>query len=391
MNLLDVLLVVAALASALTGFRHGFIVAASSFVGFLGGAWVGLKLAPVVLGSAPRVFSTAMIALLIVLVVAYIGQLIGALLGRRLRALVVWRPGRLVDSAAGAITGVAYVLVFAWALGVAVASSGLPSISAPVRTSAVLGAVDRVLPDGSDGLFASFTRLLDRNGFPVVFAPFSREAIAPVDPPSDSQSLTPAVAAAAASVVRVQGIACSDGITGSGFVYAPGIVVTNAHVVAGVERPRVEDDEGHSYLATVIAFASDIDVAVLAVEGLDAPPLPVGGSAEPDDPAAALGYPGGGPYRSEPARIRIERVIIGPDIYDDHRVVRNVYSLRAAVRPGDSGGPLVAPDGTVLGIVFAASLEDEQTGYALTASQVQPTIDAGIARDAPVSTGSCIA
>src|SRR5207237_587636 len=149
-------------------------------------------------------------------------------------------------------------------------------------------------------------------GFPVVFAPFSREAIAPVDPPADDESITPAVLAAEASVVRVQGIACSEGITGSGFVYAPGYVVTNAHVVAGVKDPRVVDRDGRTYDATVVAFASDIDVAVLAVKSLSAAPLALGGVADTDDPAAALGYPGGGPFHAEPARIRIQRIIVGP-------------------------------------------------------------------------------
>jgi S1-C subfamily serine protease len=389
-NALDLVLVIAALASALSGFRHGFLVAACSLVGFLGGAWVGLRVAPAVLGSAPRVFSTAVFALLLVVVVAYVGQLVGGFVGRRLRSLVVWRPGRLVDAAAGAITGVAYVLVFAWALGVAVATSGLPSITAPVRGSAVLGAIDNALPDGSDGLFQGFTRLLDRNGFPTVFAPFSHEAIAPVDPPAADESITLAVRNAAASVVRVQGIACGEGVTGSGFVYAAGVVVTNAHVVAGVTEPRVVTRDGQRLVAQVVEFAPEVDIAVLLVRGLTATPLSFGGTAGPDDPAAVIGYPGGGRQTIEPARVRTERVIVGPDIYDKERVVRDVYALRSTVLPGDSGGPLVAPNGTVLGVVFAASLEDRDTGYALTAEEAGPAIAAGVARRSPVGTGPCI-
>lgn len=391
MNGLDVILVVSALVSGLVGFRHGLIIAACALVGFLGGVWVGLQAAPYILGDAPRVFSTAVAALILVVVAGSVGSMLGSALGRRLRDAITWRPGRLVDSSAGAVVGVTYVLVFAWALGVAVASSGLPTISAPVRGSAVLAGVDRALPEGSTGLFQGFTRLLDRTGFPTVFAPFNRELIVPVDGPVPGESLTAAVQDAAGSVLRVRGDAtsCASTLTGTGWVYADDLVVTNAHVVAGVEAPVVVDDTGESLPARIVVFDADIDIAVLRVDRLDAPPLPFGGVADAGDPATVIGYPGGGEQRLLAARVRVQRVIVGTDIYGTDRVTREIYALRTEVLPGDSGGPLVNAAGVVVGVVFAASLEDDDTGYALTAAQIAPALQQSRQAQQAVANGPC--
>lgn len=391
MNALDVVLLLAAVASALTGFRHGFLTAISSLVGFLLGAWAGLRLAPLLLDDAPRVFSTAVVAVLVVLLVAGVGQFLGALAGRYLRQMITWQPGRLIDASAGAVTAATYLLVFAWAAGVAVASSGLPVLGSLVRGSSVLTSVDRVLPDTGTALFGRFTQLLDRGGFPVVFAPFNRESIVPVEPPAPDQSITPAVLAVQASVVRVQGLAssCARNVTGSGFVYAPGVVITNAHVVAGVEAPRVLAQDGTDLSAEVVWFDPEADIAVLRVPGLAAPPVPYGGDVDAGDPVATIGYPGGGSLLVGPSRVRTEQVIIGPDIYGTSNVAREVFALRAQVQPGDSGGPLVAPDGTVVGIVFAASLDDPDTAYAFTAREALPVITLGAASTTAVSTGKC--
>jgi len=391
MNALDVVLLLAAIASALTGFRHGFLTAIASLLGFLLGAWAGLRLAPLLLDDAPRVFSTAAVAVIVVLLVAGIGQVLGALAGRSVRQLITWQPGRLIDASAGAVTAVTYLLVFAWAAGVAIASSGLPVLGSLVRDSSVLAGVDRVLPDTGPALFGRFTQLLDRGDFPVVFAPFNQESIAPIEPPAPDESITPPVLAVQASVVRVQGLApsCARTVTGSGFVFAPEVVVTNAHVVAGVEAPRVLAQDGTDLAAQVVSFDPEADLAVLRVPGLAAPPVRFGGDVDAGDPVATMGYPGGGALLVGPGRVRTERVIIGPDIYGTSNVAREVYALRAQVRPGDSGGPLVAPDGTVVGVVFAASLDDPDTSYAFTAREALPEITAGAASTAAVPTGQC--
>jgi len=390
-NLLDLVLIVAALVSALVGFRHGFVIAACSLVGFLAGSWAGVRGAPLLLGEAPQVFSTAAVALAIVLAAGAVGSLTGTFLGRRVRERITWRPGRFVDSTAGALVGVSYVLAFSWAMGVAVSNAGLPAITAPVRGSAVLAAVDRVLPEDSVRVLGGFSQLLDQSGFPAVFAPFNQEYIAPVDAAALDESVTAAVRAAARSVLRVQGDAasCASIMTGTGWVYARDLVVTNAHVVAGVDEPVVVDAAGRTTLGRVVLFDPAADLAVLRVDGLDLPPIAFGGGLDAGAPATVVGYPGGGDLRLEAARVRTERVIVGPDIYGNDQVTREVYSLRTVVLPGDSGGPLVSPAGVVVGVVFAASLEDSETGYAFTAEQVTPTLERGLLAAASVPTGAC--
>lgn len=391
MNLLDLVLVGAVLVSALVGFHHGFVIAAGALAGFLGGSWVGVRLAPMVLGAAPRVFSTAAVALAIVLVAGATGSTLGTLAGRRLRDLITWRPGRLVDSGAGALVGVTYVLLFGWAMGVAVGAAGLPAMTGPVRDSAVLGVVDSALPAGSGQALRGLSQLLDRSGFPAVFSPFNREYIPPADPAAADESVTPAVVDAARSVLRVRGdaAACAATMTGSGWVYADDLVVTNAHVVAGVTEPSVEDGSGRSLAARVVHFDPAADLAVLRTDGLDLPALPFGGAASEGEAVTVVGYPGGGRLILQAARVRTQQRIVGPDIYGAGQVTREVYSLRTVVRPGDSGGPLVDVDGTVVGIVFAASVEDGETGYAFTAEQARPTLEAALAAVDGVPTGAC--
>jgi S1-C subfamily serine protease len=187
---------------------------------------------------------------------------------------------------------------------------------------------------------------------------------------------------------------CNRGVEGSGFLYAPNRVMTNAHVVAGVAHPSVLVGD-NEVAGTVVYYNSDIDVAILAVDGLDRPYLRFDRNGDPGDPAAVLGYPQDGPYNVQAARIRAEQRLRSPDIYNHDTVIREVYSLRALVRPGNSGGPLVSPDGTVYGVIFAASVTDRDTGYALTADQVSKAAAQGQASSTadraagPSSWGKC--
>jgi S1-C subfamily serine protease len=190
-------------------------------------------------------------------------------------------------------------------------------------------------------------------------------------------------------VVKIHGEnECGTGVEGSGFLYSPDRVMTNAHVVAGVETPRVITEDGE-HDTEVVHYDPDLDVAVLAVEGLGLPHLAFDRTAEPRDPAAVLGYPHDGPYDVQGARIRAEQRLRSPDIYDDGTVIRSVYSVRSTIRPGNSGGPMVSLDGDVLGVVFAASMTDTSTGYVLTAEQVSRAAALGLTSTTPVSSGSC--
>jgi S1-C subfamily serine protease len=180
-------------------------------------------------------------------------------------------------------------------------------------------------------------------------------------------------------------------VSGSGFAFARNRVLTNAHVVAGVDDVRVRFSLDEAGLpATVVYFDPAVDIAVLAVPRLDARPLAlVPDLAQSGDDAAIAGFPESGPYRVEPARIRTTVTALGDDIYGDAGVDREVYAVRGKVLPGNSGGPLLRPDGLVLGLVFGADDQAESTGYALTADELQDAVAAGFSSSAPVSTGSC--
>jgi S1-C subfamily serine protease len=228
--------------------------------------------------------------------------------------------------------------------------------------------------------------------FPRYLEPFSPERIVEVRPGDARMKRDPDVTRAGASVLKVRGTnACGRGIEGSGFVFAEDRLMTNAHVVAGVDDPQViigDDDVD----ARVVFYDSDLDIAVLEFDSGSVPVLPFTGQdeeAQPKDPVAILGYPQDGPFDIESGRIRSVQSLRSPDIYGDGAVIRDVYSLRGLVRPGNSGGPIVDSAGRVVGVVFAASVTDDETGYALTADQVSGAADEGRASETERSTEGC--
>ncbi len=391
MNLLDVLLVIVALAYAVSGYQQGFVVGAGSTAGLLLGGFAGAKLTPSLLSSFPPGMGVAVTALTIVLVAALVGQALGALLGRRVRGAFTWRPARVLDSLSGSALSVAAMLLIAWVVGVAVTGVDVRPISREVRTSAILGTVDRALPGGSDGVLSAFNALVDSSRFPSYLEPFASEHIEDVPSPTRRILGQPGINTARSSVVKILGVApsCGHNLEGSGFVFASGRVMTNAHVVAGVEHPVVQLGDGQ-FPATVVYYDPEVDVAVLSVPGLPAPALRFGRRpADSKDPAAVLGYPENGPYDIEPARVRETQTLRSPDIYGEGTVERKAYSLYALVRQGNSGGPLVNRRGAVIGVVFAASVTDASTGYALTAGQVAAAVRAGDSSSRRVDTGAC--
>lgn len=390
MNLLDLVLVVVLLGYAMSGYWQGFLVGASSTVGLLGGGLLGIVVAPVVLDGLDDSLAVSLAALAGVLILASLGQVVGGFLGGWVRAYVTWRPARAVDALGGAALSVVAVLLIVWALGYAVSGARIPWLGNQVRTSAVLSTVDAAMPDAVTGALDSFDELVGSELFPRFLEPFVPERILPVAPADGAVLRDADVRRAAASVVRVIGAAdsCDRGLAGSGFVYAPGRVMTNAHVVAGVSELAVEVD-GERLPAGVVLFDPDLDVAVLEVDGLEVPALRFDRSGRRGDSGAVLGFPENGPFAASAARIRAEQRLLSPDIYNDDSSPREVFSVRSTVRPGNSGGPLVSGAGRVYGVVFAASVTDASTGYALTAEQV-----AGLARDGrsaggAVSTGDC--
>lgn len=390
MNALDLILLVFGLVYALTGYQQGFLIGGCATVGLIGGGFLGIRIVPRLLDGFQPGITLSIVAMLVVLVLAFVGQGIGAIIGQRLRRRVTWRPARLVDAISGAALSVAAMLVIAWVLGVAATGAELDGINREVRDSAVLGAVNEAMPGGSERLLSAFDAVVGSSDFPRYLEPFEPEPIVAVPPPDGRLVRSPGVRRAARSVVKVLGDApsCGESLEGSGFVFAPHRVMTNAHVVAGVGDPVVRLGEG-DHAATVVYYNPDVDVAVLAVPGLVAPALHFTGSVGSGRSAAVLGFPQDGPFDVEAARIRTLERLQSPDIYGNGTVTRDTYSVYARIRPGNSGGPLLSVTGRVLGVVFAASLVNGDTGYALTSGQVADAARAGIRLNRPVGTGGC--
>lgn len=388
MNALDWILVALVIAYAVSGYWQGFIAGSFATAGLLLGGYLGIRLAPRLLEGAGPALWVSVAALFVVLVCASFGQALLQFAGARIRSRIRWQPARALDAVGGAALSMAAVLVVAWALGVAVSGSRLPWASDQVRASTVLQRVDGVMPPRAVVALNSFSDLLG-SSFPRYLEPFASERIVSVAPPSSALALDPEIRAAGASVYKIRGETdCHRGVEGSGFLYGPGRVMTNAHVVAGVDAPTLLLGE-REVPARVVYYNPDIDIAVLAVDGLRARQLRFAGEGRPRQEAAVLGYPQDGPYDVQGARIRGQQRLRSPDIYNEGTVIREVYSLRALVRPGNSGGPLVTTNGRVLGVVFAASVSDEDTGYALTAEQVSVPAATGLTRTAAVDTGDC--
>jgi S1-C subfamily serine protease len=388
-NVLDWCLVALVLAYAVSGYWQGFISGAFATGGLLLGGLLGIWVVPRLLGDAAPALWVSLAALFVVLICASFGQAVLQYAGSRLRDRITWQPVRALDAIGGAALSMVAVLVVSWALGVAVSGASLPWVSKQVRESRVLGRVDDVMPPRAVTALNSFNDVVGSSFFPRYLEPFARERITSVAPPPGRIARDPQVRAAAASVLKVRGEnSCNRGVEGTGFLYAPNRLMTNAHVVAGVRDPAVIVDD-QEVPARVVYYNEDLDVAVLAVDGLDRPFLRFDTGGEEREPAAVLGYPQDGPYDVQAARIRGKQRLRSPDIYGDGTVIREVFSLRSLVRPGNSGGPLVSDDGKVLGVIFAASVTDGDTGYALTAQQVQESAAQGATSDREVSTGRC--
>jgi S1-C subfamily serine protease len=392
MDLLDLLLLLACAGFAVSGYRQGFIIGVLSFCGFFGGGVLGAKYGPSLHSALGLHGRSPVFGLVVVFVAAAVGQILATLLGDLVRRRITWRPARQFDALAGAAVSVVSVLLVAWVLGTALAHSALTGVAGEIQHSTILGAIDRVIPDGAKTWDSAFRRLVQRNGFPQVFGAIGAERIVPVDPPDPAVANSAAVRAAEPDIVKIVGVApsCRRQLEGSGFLYASHHVMTNAHVVAGVRSPTVRTADGHTYDARVVVYDPGRDVAVLYVPGFDRAPLSFAGQAHTGQSAVVAGYPENGPFRPVAARIRAVQEAQGPDIYQSRQVTRQIYSIYAVVRPGNSGGPLLAAEpGKVYGVVFAAAVDDPNTGYALTAQEVASDAATGATATTPVSTQSC--
>ena len=390
MNGLDLVLVGALVLAALSGFRRGLALQAFGFGGLLIGLVVGALFVPLVSGIADQSMAQATLAIVTLIVFAGIGNGVGWFVGTRLRTRTrSSRYGR-ADALGGSAVAILASLITIWFISLNLVNGPFPDVARQIRGSAIVRALDETLPQ-PPSLLGQVRQFFNRFGFPDVFAGIPPVPAEPVRPPSSGDART-AFAAADDSTVMVVGPACDRIQEGSGFGAGGEYVITNAHVVAGVDEPQIVSNGGETYAATTVLFDAELDLAILHVEGAPWPSLSLTPlDADRGAGGAVLGYPGGrGLEGNRAAVLRALDGVIGLDIYGQSRTERFVLELQTHVRPGNSGGPFVLSNGDVAGVVFAASTADQNVGYALAASEVAPVLERSIGQTQPVGTGPCI-
>ena len=385
MNALDVVLVVLAVAAAVGGYRLGLLARALSWAGMLLGLLAAARLVPVLLERLHEAGPTSrlLVAVVVLLGGALAGQGLGLVLGARAHLALPVRS-RPLDRVGGATAGVLGLGVVLWLVLPTMAD--VPGTASRLaRGSVVARGIDDVAPPPPDALQA-LRRLAGERGFPQVFAGL-RPAPEVGPPPAEAGLPPPVLAAVAASTVRVEGEACDRVQEGSGFVVEAGVVVTNAHVVAGQERTEVVRPDGRRAAAGVVAFDPQRDLALLDVPDVGAPPLPTG-SLAPGGTGAVFGYPGGGSLEVSPFALQERVEAVGRDLYDERDTSRRVLVLAADLAPGDSGAPVVDASGGVVGVAFAIAPDQAGTAYALDLEELAAFLDAP--RRAGGGTGPCL-
>jgi S1-C subfamily serine protease len=388
---LDIAVLAVAFVAAISGWRSGALGSLMSFVGVILGAIAGVMLAPHIVShiSSPR--SKLFAALFLILALVVVGEVAGVVLGRAVRGAIRNRAVRTVDSVIGVAVQLVVVMVAAWLLASPLTSSDQPNLAAATRGSKVLAEVDKYAPEWLKTVPKRMSALLRTSGLPDVLQPFGRTPIQAVDAPDASLADSLVVANAKPSVVKIRGVApgCQKVLEGTGFVIAPNRVMSNAHVVAGSDSVTVEA-EGQTYDATVVSYDPNEDISILDVPNLPQRPLVFADQpAKSGTDAVVLGYPGGGEFAATPARVRETIELNGPDIYRTTTVNREVYTIRGTVRQGNSGGPMINRAGQVLGVVFGAAVDDNDTGFVMTANEVSRQL-AKIGNTAKVPTGACV-
>jgi S1-C subfamily serine protease len=363
--------------TALLGLWQGFTIGVLSALGMIAGALIGARLAPHLLPNGAESPYTPLVALAGAAGFAILFELLGSTAGAAVRRRLP-EALRTVDSVGGLAFGALGGLVLVWLIAaVALQLPGQEDLRREVQRSAVLRKLNELVPPRS-----ALRALARVDPFPSITGP-----VPPVGPPDPSVLRAPGVRRAAPSVVRVLGTACGLGISGSGWVVSRGLVVTNAHVVAGERDTTIDSVNAPPLPAQAVAFDSKNDIAVLSVSGgLNAPPLEQVGSREGQS-AAIMGFPENQPLTMRPARLGRTVTVLSEDAYGRGPVTRKITSFRGEVRPGNSGGPLVDSRGRVVGTVFASRIQGS-VGYAVPPDVVDDAL-ADLTKE-PVSTGDCV-
>ncbi|KRB39113.1 MarP family serine protease [Microbacterium sp. Root180] len=389
MIVVDVLLLVLLALGLAAGIVRGLSGSIGLFAGLVLGAAAAFWLVPIVNDALPSQQWRPAILLATAAALVIGGAALGSAAGSALRRGVdKVRPLRAVDRVLGGVAGVVVAALTLSLAASSLAATGMPVVSTALSSSSVLRTIDRLTPPPVATALAELRGFVFDEGLPALGDLLDSP---PVDiPPVDLAD--PELATAAASVARVSGTAfsCGRSSTGSGFVVAPDRIVTNAHVVAGVERPLVELPGVAAREGRIVYFDPVDDLAVIAVDGLGVAPLPFATTLPAGSPAVVQGYPLGGPFTMVGAGVLSAGTVPIPDIYDESAAPREIYDLRAAVRPGNSGGPLLTEDGAVAGVVFARAENDAERGYAMTMAELTPVAAQAPSLTDQVPSGRCI-
>lgn len=387
-TVLDLVLVVVLLGYLVTGLRNGFLVTLGGIAGFVAGAVAAFFAIPLVSEWVPQNPWRLIAVIGTVIVLIVVGQGIGSALGASIRRWSDFPPLRFVDRILGGVANVAVAALVLSMLAFSVSTLGVPFLSQQIASSQVIRSIDSATPAPVRSWMAQLRSITVDDGIPTLLQGVGDPVPAQVP---DASVDTPELAAAGASVVRITGTAfqCGQNQTGSGFVIAPGRVITNAHVVAGVNEPVVEVPGAGARQGRVVQLDTARDIAVIAVEDLPASPLVLGEELDNGETAAFAGYPAGGPYRIQPASVQSLSPVLVNNIYGSDPQALQVYSLAANVQQGNSGGPLLDLQGRVTGVVFAKSTADAPVGYALSLEELRPIAQNAPALQEAVSAGQC--
>nr|WP_274638065.1 MarP family serine protease [Microbacterium bovistercoris] len=389
MAVVDIVLLVILVVALITGIARGLVASIGVLAGLVAGGIAAVWAAPAVarLVAVPIWGTVVEVATWAALLA--IGASLGGMIGAWVRRGVDRTPLRLIDRLLGGVVGVLVTALVASLAATGIIATGIPVVSSAVASSRVIGTIDALIPAPVQQALARVRGTLAADGLPAVGALLGPGTAAPAAPvPLDD----PEIAAASASVARITGVAYACGVsqTGSGFAVSPTAVVTNAHVVAGVDEPVVQLPGHAAHQGRIVYFDPGQDLAVIAVPGLNATPLQLSRPLAAGAGAVVAGYPYGGPFTLGDAQVLSAGTAPVADIYDESSEPRPVYSLKAQVRPGNSGGPLLTASGTVAGVVFARSEDDGDLGYAIADQALAPVVARLGSFTSTVSSGHCI-
>lgn len=387
-QVLDILLGVVLLAYCVYGLRSGLSRSILVIAGVLAGAVAAFFAAPLAAAWVSVPFFRPGVAIFVAVILVALGHTLGSFIGGRIRRGVARSPLSGFDRVLGAlVTGIVAALV-ASVIAFSAGQLGVPLLSRAIAGSTILNTITTFTPHQVQSLLAQArTAVLDR-GIPTITGAVGKT---PVEIPRLDTSST-ALSTAGKSVVRITGnaYACGQSQSGTGFVISDDRVVTNAHVVAGVNEPVIEAPNGEVVAGTIVYFDPIDDLAVIAAPGLSAPALSTSATVASGTDAVIDGYPFGGPFVSSPANVLSISTPMVSDIYGASSTPREVYALAATVREGNSGGPLLSLDGRVVGVIFARSSDNDSVGYAMTMAELEPVASQAPALTSTVSSGSCV-